>query len=182
MAEAACVVLARAPPAVPFPTEDLKTRRAAARKAARRRRLAGRRVCVKNVGAGTLELADGALRLRDDRGNKHAFDAGVDFVLLSPRDAVWQARYVIGALALAAFLAPPAAQRARRWAGLAFIGHAVARRVPRACRERVDAALDGTDDLERTLRDLEYYVISGADVPVETPRRRWWQRGRSASS
>jgi hypothetical protein len=54
--------------------------------------------------------------------------------------------------------------------------------VPRACRERVDAALDGTDDLERTLRDLEYYVISGADVPVETPRRRWWQRGRSASS
>ena len=182
VAEAACVVLARAPPAVPFPTEDLKTRRAAARKAARRRRLAGRRVCVKNVGAGTLELADGALRLRDDRGNKHAFDAGVDFVLLSPRDALWQARYVIGALALAAFLAPPAAQRARRWAGLAFIGHAVARRVPRACRERVDAALDGTDDLERTLRDLEYYVISGADVPVETPRRRWWQRGRSASS
>ena len=66
------------------------------------------------------------------------------------------ARYVIGALALAAFLAPPAAQRARRWAGLAFIGHAVARRVPRTCRERVDAALDGTDDLERTLRDLEY--------------------------
>ena len=182
VAEAACVVLARAPPAVAFPTEDLKTRRAAARKAARRRRLAGRRVCVKNVGAGTLELADGALRLRDDRGNKHAFDAGVDFVLLSPRDAVWQARYVIGALALAAFLAPPAAQRARRWAGLAFIGHAVARRVPRACRERVDATLDGTDDLERTLRDLEYYVISGADVPVETPRRRWWQRGRSASS
>ena len=182
MAEAACVVLARAPPAVQFPTEDLKARRAAARKAARRRRLAGRRVCVKNVGAGTLELKDGALRLRDDRGNKHAFDAGVDFVLLSPRDALWQARYVIGALALAAFLAPPAAQRARRWAGLAFIGHAVARRVPRACRERVDAALDGTDDLERTLRDLEYYVISGADVPVETPRRRWWQRGRSASS
>ena len=134
------------------------------------------------TGAGTLELADGALRLRDDRGNKHAFDAGVDFVLLSPRDALWQARYVIGALALAAFLAPPAAQRARRWAGLAFIGHAVARRVPRACRERVDAALDGTDDLERTLRDLEYYVISGADVPPETPRRRWWQRGRSASS
>ena len=116
VAEAACVVLARAPPAVPFPTEDLKTRRAAARKAARRRRLAGRRVCVKNVGAGTLELADGALRLRDDRGNKHAFDSGCDFVLLSPRDALWQARYVIGALALAAFLAPPAAQRARRWA------------------------------------------------------------------
>ena len=45
-----------------------------------------------------------------------------------------------------------------------------------------NAALDGTDDLERTLRDLEYYVISGADVPPETPRRRWWQRGRSASS
>ena len=51
VAEAACVVLARAPPAVAFPTEDLKARRAAARKAARRRRLAGRRVCVKNVGA-----------------------------------------------------------------------------------------------------------------------------------
>ena len=135
MAEAACVVLARAPPAVAFPTEDLKARRAAARKAARRRRFAGRRVCVKNVGAdqcrnqknfyaieatfienlnfqtgaGTLELADGALRLRDDRGHKHAFDSGCDFVLLSPRDAVWQARYVIGALALAAFLAPPGA-------------------------------------------------------------------------
>ena len=51
VAEAACVVLSRAPPAVAFPTEDLKARRAAARKAARRRRLAGRRVCVKNVGA-----------------------------------------------------------------------------------------------------------------------------------
>ena len=38
-------------------------------------------------------------------------------MLLSPRDAVWQARYVIGALALAAFLAPPAAQRAAEPAG-----------------------------------------------------------------
>ena len=134
------------------------------------------------TGAGTLELADGALRLRDDRGNKHAFDAGVDFVLLSPRDALWQARYVIGALALAAFLAPPAAQRARRWAGLAFIGHAVARRVPRACRERVDAALDGTDDLERTLRDLVPLRHLGRGRAGGAPRRRWWQRGRSASS
>ena len=101
---------------------------------------------------------------------------------LARREARGLARYGIGARARGGFLAPRAAQRARRWAGLAFIGHAVARRVPRACRERVDAALDGTDDLERTLRDLEYYVISGADVPVETPRRRWWQRGRSASS
>jgi len=182
--EAACLVLARAPPAVAFPTEDLKSRRAAARRAARRRRLAGRRVCVKRVGAGTVEVADGALRLRDDGGCAHAFDAGCDFVLLSPKDAFWQARYVIGALALAAVLAPPSAQRARRWAGLAFVGHAVARRVPRTCRERVDAALAGADEPEewvRNLRDLEYYVISGADVAPETPRRRWWQRGRSSS-
>ena len=46
--------------------------------------------------------------------------------------------------------------------------------VPRACRERVDAALDGTDDLERTLRDLEYYVISGAD--------RWKRLGGAGGS
>ena len=97
-----------------LPDRGPKARRAAARKAARRRRLAGRRVCVKNVGADQCrnqknastpsrrhssrisiskqaparsELADGALRLRDDRGNKHAFDSGRDFVL-SPRDAV----------------------------------------------------------------------------------------------
>ena len=157
VAEAACG--ARRRPRRP------KARRAAARKAARRRRLAGRRVCVKNVGAdqcrnqketstpsrrhssrihfqtgaGTLELKDGALRLRDDRGNKHAFDAGVHFVLLSPRDAVWQARYVIGAPR--SRRSSRRRRRSARGAGRASRSSAtVARRVPRARRERVDAA------------------------------------------
>ena len=69
---------------------------------------------------------------------------------------MWQARYVIGALALAAFLAPPAA--AARIGALGGPGvhrpRGGATRAAGACRERVDAALDGTDDLERTLRDL----------------------------
>ena len=70
VAEAACVVLARAPPAVAFPTEDLKARRAAARKAARRRRLAGRRVCVKNVGA------DQCRNQRESALPRHRGDSG----------------------------------------------------------------------------------------------------------
>ena len=71
VAEAACVVLARAPPAVAFPTEDLKARRAAARKAARRRRLAGRRVCVKNLGADQCrnQRESALLRHRGDSGS-----------------------------------------------------------------------------------------------------------------
>ena len=70
VAEAACVVLARAPPAVAFPTEDLKARRAAARKAARRRRLAGRRVCVKNVGG------DQCRNQRERALSRHRGDSG----------------------------------------------------------------------------------------------------------